>query len=46
MDHEAYDLTGEYLVLKYQNDFSPEVVSAARQSLLNAGVPLEKLLLS
>jgi len=43
MDHEAYDLTGEYLVLKYKSDFSPEVVSAARQSLLDAGVPPEKL---
>lgn len=43
MDHEAYDLTGEYLVLKHKSDFSPEVVSAARQSLLDAGVPPEKL---
>jgi hypothetical protein len=43
MDHEGHDLTGEYLVLKFKNDFLPEVVSAARQSLLDAGVPLEKL---
>jgi hypothetical protein len=43
MDHEAYDLTAEFVVLKYSNAFSPEVVSAARQSLIDAGVPPEKL---
>jgi hypothetical protein len=24
MDHEAYDLTAEYVVLKYKADFSPD----------------------
>lgn len=43
MDHEAFDLTAEYVVLKHRNEFSPEVVSAARQSLIDAGVPPEKL---
>jgi hypothetical protein len=43
MDHEAHDLTAEYVVLKYRNEFSPEAVSAARQSLIDAGVPPEKL---
>ncbi len=43
MDHEAYDLTAEYVVLKYRNEFSAEAVSAARQSLIDAGVPPEKL---
>ena len=43
MDHEAYDLTAEYVVLKYKTEFSPEVVIAARQSLLDAGVSPEKL---
>jgi hypothetical protein len=46
MDHEAYDLTAEYVVLKYSNEFSSEAVSAARQSLIDAGVPPEKLELS
>jgi hypothetical protein len=39
MDHEAYDLTAEYVVLKYKNEFSSAAVSAARQSLIDAGVP-------
>ena len=43
IDHDAFDLTAEYAVLKYGNEFSLEVVSAARQSLLDAGVPSEKL---
>jgi len=43
MDHEAYDLTAEYVVLKYKAEFSPDVVTAARQSLLDAGVSPEKL---
>ena len=43
MDHAAYDLTAEYVVLKYKTEFSPEVVTAARQSLLDAGVSPEKL---
>jgi hypothetical protein len=43
MDHEAYDLTGEYLILKFNTEFTPDVVAAARQSLLNAGVSPEKL---
>ena len=43
MDHEAFDLTGEYVVLKYKSEFAPEVVAAARQSLLDAGVSPEKL---
>ena len=43
MDHDAFDLTAEYAVLKYRNEFSLEVVSAARQSLLDAGVPPEKI---
>ncbi len=43
MDHEAYDLTAEYVVLKYKNEFTAEAVSAARQSLIDAGVPPEKL---
>jgi hypothetical protein len=45
MDHGAYDLTAEYVVLKYRNEFSAEVVSAAHQGLIDAGVPPEKLAL-
>jgi hypothetical protein len=43
IEHGQYDLTGEYLVLKYQDEFSPEVRSAARQGLIDAGAPPEKL---
>ena len=43
IEHEQYDLTGEYLILKHQDEFLPEVRSAARQSLLDAGAPPESL---
>lgn len=43
IDHEAYDLTGEYLVLKYETEFSTEAVASARQRLLKAGVSAGKL---
>lgn len=43
IDHDAYDLTGEYLVLKHETEFSTEAVASARQSLVKAGVPIEKL---
>jgi hypothetical protein len=43
ISHEAYDLTAEYVVLNYKTEFSPEVVIAARQSLLDAGVSPERL---
>jgi hypothetical protein len=43
MDQNAYDLTAEYVVLKYKTEFSPETVAAARQSLLDAGVSIKKL---
>jgi hypothetical protein len=38
-----YDLTGEYLVLKYQGEFVPKVVDAARKRLIKAGVSEERL---
>ena len=38
-----YDLTGEYLILQFTNDFSPEVVAAAYRSLVDAGVPKRSL---
>ncbi len=43
IDHEAYDLTAEYVVLKYKTEFSPEAVTAARESLLGWGVSPQKL---
>lgn len=43
IDHEAYDLTAEYVVLKYKTEFSPEAVAAARKSLLDWGVSAVKL---
>ena len=43
LEHGQYDLTGEWLVLKYSTEFSPEFVAGARQSLLDAGVPAKKL---
>lgn len=43
MDQNAYDLTAEYVVLKYKTEFSPGTIAAARQSLLDAGVSIKKL---
>jgi hypothetical protein len=41
-----FDLTGEWLVHVYHDEFSPEVVAQARKRLLDAGVPKEKLKLA
>jgi hypothetical protein len=43
LEHGEYDLTGEYLVLKYHGEFVPKIVDAARKRLLKAGVSEERL---
>lgn len=43
IDQNAYELSGEYAVLKHKAEFSPAAVAAARQSLLDAGVSREHL---
>jgi hypothetical protein len=43
VENGQVDLTGEWLVHVYHDEFSPEVVAQARKRLLDAGVPKEKL---
>jgi hypothetical protein len=43
IDQNAYDLSAEYAVLRHKAEFPSEAVAAARQSLIDAGVPRENL---
>jgi hypothetical protein len=43
MDRQLPELTGEAVILRHADDFSPEVVSAARLRLSEAGVNVEAL---
>lgn len=43
VERKAYELTGEYLLLRAKNRFAPNVCKAARAKLLKAGAPKELL---
>lgn len=43
MDRQMPELTGEATIIRFADDFSPEVVSAARLRLTDAGVNVEAL---
>jgi hypothetical protein len=43
VERKAYELTGEYLLLRAKNRFAPNVCKAARAKLIKAGAPKELL---
>ncbi len=43
LENDLFELTAEYLVVKYASEFSSEVVEAARSRLTDAGVDPEGL---
>ena len=43
MDRQMPELTGEATIIRFADDFSPEVVSAARLRLVEAGVDIEAI---
>jgi len=43
IENRHHELTGEYLVLQFPKEFSPNVLAGARMKLIDAGVPEEKL---
>jgi hypothetical protein len=40
VEHGRGDLTGEAIVLKYEDEFAVDVVNAARKKLLDKGVAI------
>lgn len=43
LERNRPELTGEAIVLRYSDDFSPEILAAARLRLIEAGVDIESL---